>query len=277
MIVAWRLRGPVLRLLVAGAGLALGCASQPPAPPPGSAQPSAPPTAEPAVRSRVPLAAAPSRASRTVELGRSVRGRPIEAVVFEGGSRCVLILGGIHGSEPSSADLAGRLVEHLKGRPQDLAGKRVLVIPRANPDGLAAGTRWNARGVDLNRNFATDNFEPCARNGLAALSEPESRALVRAIALYRPSCVVSVHAPLNCIDADGVDASYALAREMARVSPLPVNDLPAMPGSLGSYAGDELGLKMITYELDRKKTPGNSPAAYLDSHLPALLAAIGRG
>ncbi|MCK4283474.1 MAG: DUF2817 domain-containing protein, partial [Candidatus Brocadiae bacterium] len=180
-------------------------------------------------------------------------------------------------SEPSSADLAGRLVEHLKGRPQDLAGKRVLVIPRANPDGLAAGTRWNARGVDLNRNFATDNFEPCARNGLAALSEPESRALVRAIALYRPSCVVSVHAPLNCIDADGVDASYALAREMARVSPLPVNDLPAMPGSLGSYAGDELGLKMITYELDRKKTPGNSPAAYLDSHLPALLAAIGRG
>jgi protein MpaA len=209
-----------------------------------------------------------------LEIGRTVRNKSIKAVVFEGGNGCVLILGGIHGDEPASARLVTQLVSHLENHPEDGAGRRVVLIPRANPDGLAAGTRANAHGVDLNRNFPTDNFKPCSRYGRAPLSEPEAQALAAAIARYSPSCVVSVHGPLNCIDADGGAASDRLARAMAAVSPLAIRDLPCLPGSLGTYCGRKLGLKMITYELDRKRAPN---ARYLTPHIRPLLVAIRRG
>jgi len=220
----------------------------------------------------------PGRPARvtTVQLGRSVLGRPIEAVIVAGERGCVVILGGIHGDEPSSSALVERLVTHLKAHPEDCAGRTVVLIPRANPDGLAAGTRWNARGVDVNRNFSTRNFTVESRHGQVPLSEPESRALVAAIARYQPSCVISVHGPLNCIDADGGARSRRLADEMARVSPLPVKDLPAHPGSLGSYAGTDLSLQMVTYELDRKEAPTWGAAGYLGRHLKPLLLAIAK-
>ncbi|MBS3763032.1 MAG: DUF2817 domain-containing protein, partial [Planctomycetes bacterium] len=210
------------------------------------------------------------------ELGLSVQHRLIKATVFPGpkDSHCVLILGGIHGSEPSSTELVERLSEHLKEQREDCAGKTVVLITHANPDGLAAGTRHNARGIDLNRNFLTPNFKASKRHGKEPLSEPETLALVGAIGQYGPSTVVSVHAPLNCIDPDGGEASTHLAHEMVAVSPLPFKDLPAHPGSMGSYVGPKLGLKMITYELDKKKAPASNPNEYLDKHLPALLLAI---
>ncbi|MFW6189546.1 MAG: DUF2817 domain-containing protein [Planctomycetota bacterium] len=216
---------------------------------------------------------------RSVPLGRSVEGRAIEAVVFQGrpGAGCTLVLGGIHGNEPASAALVQRLAEHMRDRPAQTTGRTVVLIPRANPDGLAAGTRHNARGVDLNRNFRTRNFEPGARRGQKALSEPESRAIAGAVARWRPSCIVSVHGPLNGIDPDGGERSTRLARRMAALSPLPYRDLRAMPGSLGTWGGVELGRKMITYELDRKKLPATGRGKYLQSHLAALLLAIREG
>ena len=219
----------------------------------------------------------PAAAARRIELGRSVRGRPIEALVFDGGRGCVLILGGIHGSEPASSDLVERLARELENRPEARAGRRVVLIPRANPDGLAAATRTNANGVDCNRNFPAANFRASARHGRHALSEPESRAIHVALSRYQPSCVVSVHGPLDCIDPDGGTASSRLARRMAAASPLPFRDLRAEPGSLGSYAGVDSGLTMITYELDRCRIPPRNPARYLDPHLPALLLAIREG
>ena len=212
-------------------------------------------------------------ASRTVTLGRSVRGRPIEAVVFDGTGECVLILGGIHGDEPASSRLVELLADQLTDQPCLRAGRRVVLIPRANPDGLAADTRRNARGVDANRNFPAGNFRTSRRHGSHPLCEPESRAIDYAIARYRPRCIVSVHGPLDCIDPDGGSASWRLARAMAAVSPLPLRDLRAEPGSLGSYAGTKLGLTMITYELDRKRLPPRR----LAEHLPALLLAIRQG
>lgn len=224
-------------------------------------------------------AAAPARPGpvRTVRLGRSVRGRPIEATAFEGSSGCVLILGGIHGNEPVSTALVEQLSGHLRQHPEDRAGRTIVLIPRANPDGLAAGTRENANGVDLNRNFLTSNFREGGGHGQDPLSEPESQILVYAIARFGPSCIVSVHGPLDCIDPDGAENSRRLARSMAQVSPLSVKDLEALPGSLGTYGGNELGLKMITYELDRKRAAGPGSRAYLRRHLPALLVAIREG
>ena len=216
---------------------------------------------------------------REVELGFSVRSRPIKATVFEaqGLSRCILILGGIHGDEPVSTALMEELEQHLRAHPEDRAGKTIVLIPKANPDGLVAGTRHNARDVDLNRNFLTPNFKAGNTHGPAPLSEPESLILVEAIGRYGPSTVVSVHGPLDCIDPDGGAGSRRLARSMVKASPLPYKDLNAHPGSMGSYVGEKLGLNMITYELDRKKVPGSGAARYLQNHIPAMLAAIQEG
>jgi protein MpaA len=249
----------------------VGCASHPapaaklllpPTPPPP------PPTAV------VPPRHVEPEGPLTVELGRSVEGRPIEAIVFPGKSGCILILGNIHGDEPLAGDLVEHMAEYLKAHPGARADRTIVLIPHANPDGLAAGTRWNAHGVDLNRNFPTRNFTAGARHGPEPLSEPESGALVAAIARYKPSCVISLHAPLSCIDPDGGRASSALAHEMALYSPFPVKVLPAWPGSLGSYAGNELHLKMITYELDQERMPAWSSGEYIDRHLKPLLVAV---
>jgi hypothetical protein len=64
---------------------------------------------------------------------------------------------------------------------------------------------------------------------------------------------------------------------MAQASPVPVKDLDALPGSFGSYGGDMLGLKMITYELDRKSVPPHGRDEYLRYYLPPLLLAIREG
>ncbi len=273
-------RTACLAAAVAIASAALGGASTPPeaaTPQPTPAMPTVllPPVLPPDAAAPMPtLAPTPPR---TVQLEHSVRGRAIEATVFEGTEGCVLVVGGIHGNEPISRMLVERLIAHLRSHPEAREDKSIVVVPQANPDGLAAGTRWNARGVDVNRNFTAANYRAGGRHGSGPLSEPEARALVTVIARFRPSCIISVHGPLGCIDPDGGSGSRMLADRMAAVSPLPVKDLEALPGSLGSYASGTLGLTMVTYELDRRSMPGRDPDAYFAPHLEALLVAISEG
>src|SRR6266516_4871954 len=87
---------------------------------------------------------------RTESVGRSVRGRPV--VVVERGDpdapTRTLVVGCIHGNEPAGIRIAEQLESVPLPRERDL-----WVVEDANPDGVAAATRANARGVDLNRNF----------------------------------------------------------------------------------------------------------------------------
>jgi hypothetical protein len=254
------------RRALAACGLLLvlaGCAPAEPTPRPTPS----------ALRPSPTILVPPRPPPRTIELGRSVRNRPIEAQVFDGSAGCILIVGGLHGDESLSPALVERLSQHLDRDPEARANRCIVLVPRANPDGLAAGTRANARGVDLNRNFPASNYRPGRDHGAKALSEPETRALYGALTRYHPSCVVAIHGPLNGVDPDGGAASRQLARDMANVGPLPYRDLPAHPGSLGSYAAYRLGVKMITYELDSRRGASRS----LDRHLSPLLYAIRNG
>ena len=61
-----------------------------------------------------------------------------------------------------------------------------------SPDGLAALTRTNARGVDVNRNFDTRNRKPGRRHGPRALSEPETRFVAELIGRFRPAAIVAI-------------------------------------------------------------------------------------
>ena len=56
-----------------------------------------------------------------------------------------------------------------------------------------------------------------------------------------------MHEPLACVDYDG--PALELAKQMAQAANLPVRKLGAMPGSLGSFVGETLGIPIITFEL----------------------------
>lgn len=192
----------------------------------------------------------PSLFEARVMVGESVEGRPIEAALLGTGEEVVLVLGAIHGNEPAGRALSRQLILALREEPTLLAGRRVVVVPVANPDGLAAGTRANVNGVDLNRNFPARNRVNSGQYGLEALSEPEARAIYRLIDTQRPVRVISIHQPLDCVDWDG--PAEELARRMSQASGLPMRKLGARPGSLGAYVGETLGVPIVTLELPRE-------------------------
>ena len=204
-------------------------------------------------------------------LGRSVQGRPIRAQVLGNGRETTLFIATIHGNEPAGTPLMERLADHLTDNPDLMSGQRIVIIAVANPDGMAANTRGNIRGVDLNRNFEARNRVNNGTNGLRALSEPEARAIRAAILKYDPDRIITLHQPLNCIDYDG--PAKALAKHMARYCALPVKKLGARPGSLGSYTGEELGIPTITMEMPAAAT-NLSKAALWKRYGQAVVAAI---
>ncbi|MHC4947476.1 MAG: DUF2817 domain-containing protein [Planctomycetota bacterium] len=234
-------------------------------------------------------APAPGAVSRVV--GRSVEGRAIEMTIL-GSPRpvpcddgrtaaspagmaagsTVLLIGSIHGDEPSGTPLLAALVEHLAARPTLVEGRTVLVIEVANPDGLARNRRTNAHGVDLNRNVDGASWRPGRARGAAPVSEPEAAALMEVIERWRPDRVVSIHQPLACIDYDG--PAGGLAGAMGEACGLPVRRLGALPGSLGSYVGRGLGRPIVTMELPAAARRLDREALWR-RYGPALLVAIG--
>jgi hypothetical protein len=228
---------------------------------------SAPAPTAPPLRAPAPAPAA---------IGYSVQNRPITMDTFGYGERPVLILAAIHGDEPTSATVAIALINLLQQYPQTPANVPVAIIAIANPDGYAAGTRTNSRGVDLNRNFPAQNFSTQSRSrrsfgGSAPLSEPESRALLDTITRLNPRLIISIHSmDKPCNNYDG--PAHPIAELMSRYNGYPPTDNIGYPtpGSLGSYAGIDKQIPMITLELPRH---ANGEQAWKQNK-DALLAAI---
>ena len=89
-------------------------------------------------------------AAGAATFGESVRGRPLE-VTRSGDPAApvrLLVVGSIHGNETAGHAVIARL-RRLEPPP----GVQLWLVQTANPDGVRRGTRQNARGVDLNRNF----------------------------------------------------------------------------------------------------------------------------
>lgn len=188
----------------------------------------------------------PNRLGRTL-LGRSVENRPINGHVFGSGDDSILILATIHGNEWAGTPLLERLADYLAAHPEVVRNRRVVLVPVVNPDGYDRRSRYNANRIDLNRNFPAGNRKNSRRNGKRALTEPESRVIHRLIERYRPDRIVSIHQPIGCVDYDGPGSALALT--MAEAGEMKIKRLGARPGSLGSYAGDRLGIATITLEL----------------------------
>jgi protein MpaA len=164
-------------------------------------------------------------------LGYSVGHRPIVAWLLapRKAQRSVLVVGSIAGDEPG-----GIAVTRLLAAQAAVAGVRLWLIPDANPDGAVRGTRGNAHGVDLNRNFPfrwRRLGTPGSRfySGPRPSSEPEARAIEALIRRMRPGLAIWLHQPYGVID-DSQGPRWA-ELQLARVLKLPLARLPDYPGS----------------------------------------------
>ena len=128
---------------------------------------------------------APAQASAWETIGQSGQGRPIRALRV-GSARArvkVLVVGLIHGNEQAGRAVVARLRHARPPR-----GTALWLVDSANPDGEAAGGRWNAHGVDLNRNFPY-RWQPqdgVYESGPGPASEAETQVMQRFIERERP-------------------------------------------------------------------------------------------
>ena len=204
-------------------------------------------------------------AARTVQLGRSWEGRPIEAIEVgnPSGAR-VLVVGCVHGDETAGIAIAEALA-HAAPRDLDL-----WIVPDLNPDGVAAGTRQNAHGVDLNRNFPW-RWRPLGgdyASGPRPLSEREARIAHDLILRLRPHLTVWFHQHLDLTWASG--GNRRVERVFARVSGLPYHPLPQLAGSAISWQNNTLrGTTAFAAELPA----GQPTTGRITRYVRAVLAA----
>lgn len=161
----------------------------------------------------------------------------------------VLVLGCMHGDEPQGEFLIN---EYLKFNPNT----KLMFVPCVNPDGVRAKTRVNSRGVDINRNFPTENWELTEKNeffgGESPASEVETKFLVNLIEKYEPKLILTLHAPFKVVNYDG-DA-LEVAQKISKIIGYPIEASIGYPtlGSFGTWAGIEKGIPTITLELDEE-------------------------
>jgi protein MpaA len=189
--------------------------------------------------------------------GTSVSGIPLRVYLPKSGAPELLVIAAQHGDEPETNIVLSHALRTIN---QD--GLSAAVVLCANPDGMLQGTRGNERGVDLNRNFptATWSTDPVAYRwssehprdvelgtGGKPGSEPETIALLGLLDRLKPKLVVSLHAPLGCIDDP---ESSEMAKYLAETTSLKlVTDIGySTPGSFGTWAGEN-ELPLITFEL----------------------------
>lgn len=186
-------------------------------------------------------------------LGVSAEGRPLVAEQFGPGNaeRTVLVVGSIHGDETQGHRIVGRLGRHQASR---LDGVELWLIKAANPDGVAAGTRGNAHGVDLNRNFPHD-WKPIPPSsgyysGPKPASEPETKAMRQFLRRERPDLTVWYHQPWGETLIPCGPGGRRVALRYARLSGLPPRDcFPSPPGSATGWQRHALAAKAFVVEL----------------------------
>lgn len=166
----------------------------------------------------------------------------------------ILVISLIHGNERPAGALGRFWLERLMKIDSRNSWR---VIPVTNPDGVKKNTRANAKGVDLNRNFPTKDWETDAMTfwasktnkapqkfpGTSAGEEPEVKCVMKHLEDYKPDFVVSIHTPLNVLDFDGPKV------KPPTYSYLPWKSLGNFPGSLGRFLWVERKVPVLTTEL----------------------------
>lgn len=191
------------------------------------------------------------------KLGRSIASKEYRPIGDKIPLGRVMIIGGIHGDEYSSVSIVFKWMDILNQHHSGLFHWQVT--PLMNPDGLLRkkSQRQNSNGVDLNRNFPTEDWQRLAKKywekrtyrnkrrfpGHQAMSELETQWLVEEINTFKPDIIVSVHAPYHLVDYDGPSEAPK------KIGDLYLHQLGVYPGSLGNYGGLDLNIPVVTIEL----------------------------
>lgn len=177
-------------------------------------------------------------------IGTSLSGMPIGYVKIGSGAKKILFAAGMHGNEVGTVKLAFELIEWLKKRGDLQRRFTFFIVPCLNPDGyeqarrhpdyLKGGVvgRFNARNVDLNRNFKTPTFQSRAQwtrgrnyeekvdvfSGETANSEPEVKALIKLVKSEKPLLIISFHNAGADVTSNTIKPAPALADIYSDVS-----------------------------------------------------------
>lgn len=238
-----------------------------------------------------PLPEVPIASSEPVHtvVGTSIEGRTIDAYTYGQGETELLFVGGMHGGyEWNSVLLAFAFMDHLRDHSDTLPHNlKVTVIPSLNPDGVyevvkkegrflasevpsdtpTAPGRFNAREVDLNRNFDC-KWQPDGTwrgnevsAGTEAFSEPESQALRDFVVGRKPVAVIFWHSQANAVyasecesgilsDTLGIMKAYASAAGYPAVESF---DAYSVTGDAEGWLAS-IGIPAITVELSSHET-----------------------
>lgn len=164
-------------------------------------------------------------------------------------NKTVLFIGVFHGDEPDGEYLIKRYLQEYSE-----TSNHLLFIPCLNPDGKAIESRVNSNGVDLNRNFPTQNWEMSKTKdsyygGEKPASEVETQFLIYVIEKYKPDLIITLHEPYKVVNYDG--PACVVAQKIAEITgyKLEENIGYPTPGSFGTYCGIEKSIPTITLEL----------------------------
>jgi murein peptide amidase A len=228
-----------------------------------------------AVALAVAATAAAQPAPNAEVIGHSREGRSIVARELGDAAarRTVLVVGSIHGDEAQGRRVVGRLRRHSRR----LRGAQLWTIETVNPDGVAAGTRGNARGVDLNRNFAAGwrAIPPSSGyySGPHAFSEPETRAVRSFLRRLRPDVTIWYHQPFGRTLIPCERRGRRVALRYARLSGLPARDCyPTPPGAATGWQNEALREKAFVAEFGA----GSLSRSQVRRHARAVLEIAGR-
>jgi murein peptide amidase A len=210
------------------------------------------------------------RQPRPIPLGRSERGRPI--VAYHVGSMTgppVLVVGCIHGNECAGIPVADAL-ENVH------TSVNLWIVPNLNPDGYAAGTRQNARGVDLNRNWSYDwpggghpwdTYYP----GPRPFSERESRIARKLILRVHPRVTIWYHQHMDLVWA--WSAGSRTGRIYARAAGMTYYHHHNLPGTAINWENHHVP-SMAAFDVELPA--GTLSVAAVRRHVRAVLA-VGKG
>ena len=227
---------------------------------------------------------------RNVVIGTSVEARPITAHTFGEGPIPLLFVGGIHGGyEWNSVLLANETIAYLTANPAEVPGHLTIhIIPNLNPDGLVktlgttnlrsvadvpnptvrdAAGRFNANGVDLNRNFDC-KWAPestwrgqTVSAGTGPFSEPEAAALRDYVLATSPEASIFWHSVANNVYASECEngilpdtlALMNVYADAGNYGKVPQFDAYPITGDVEGWLAS-IGIPAITVELETRNS-----------------------